>query len=55
MSRFSEVFKALRKANGYTQEELADALGINRSRIGMYETDRREPDFGANQQNDNAP
>lgn len=50
MSRFSEVFKALRKANGYTQEELADALGINRSRIGMYETDRREPDFETTEQ-----
>lgn len=45
MSRFSAIFKALRTANGYTQEELADKLGINRSRIGMYETGRREPDF----------
>ena len=45
MSQFSAVFKALRTANGYTQEELADKLGINRSRIGMYETGRREPDF----------
>lgn len=45
MSQFSAIFKALRTANGYTQEELADKLGINRSRIGMYETGRREPDF----------
>ena len=32
-------------SRGYTQAEFADALNISRSRIGMYETGAREPDF----------
>ena len=27
------------------KQELADKLGVTRSRIGMYETAKREPDF----------
>lgn len=45
MGDFQNVFKKLRLSHGYTQAELADALGISRSRIGMYETGAREPDF----------
>lgn len=45
MSDFSEVLKALRSAFGMTQDELSKALGISRSRIGMYELGQREPDF----------
>lgn len=45
MSSFSEVFKQLRLSKGYTQDELAKALGISRSRVGMYETGARKPDF----------
>lgn len=45
MGDFHNVFKKLRLSHGYTQAELADALGISRSRIGMYETGAREPDF----------
>lgn len=45
MGDFQNVFKKLRLSLGYTQAELADALGISRSRIGMYETGAREPDF----------
>lgn len=45
MGDFQNVFKRLRLSRGYTQAELADALGISRSRIGMYETGAREPDF----------
>ena len=45
MGDFQNVFRKLRTSIGYTQAELADALGISRSRIGMYETGAREPDF----------
>ncbi len=45
MGEFQNVFKKLRLSRGYTQAELSDALGISRSRIGMYETGAREPDF----------
>lgn len=45
MGDFYTIFKRLRQASGYTQQELADKLGISRSRIGMYETGAREPDF----------
>ena len=45
MGDFSSVLKHLRKANGMTQESLADALHITRSRLSMYELGHREPDF----------
>ena len=45
MNSFSEVFTELRKAKKLTQEELASALGLSRSRISMYEVGAREPDF----------
>lgn len=45
MSRFSSEFKRLRKQSGLTQREIAAALKISRSSIGMYEQGQREPDF----------
>ena len=45
MGNFSNIFKTLRQASGYTQQEFADKIGISRSTIGMYETGAREPDF----------
>lgn len=45
MGDFKTVFKQLRTARGMTQGELADALGITRSRLSMYELGQREPDF----------
>ncbi len=45
MGLFANIFKELRTSKGYTQEELAKRLKISRSRIGMYETGAREPDF----------
>ena len=45
MSVFKNRLRALRLAEGYTQDELADALGFSRSSIGMYEQGRREPNF----------
>lgn len=34
---------ALRRQQGYNQQELARLLGISPSAVGMYEQDRREP------------
>lgn len=45
MGNFRNVFKQLRLENSYTQGGLADALGISRSAISMYENGNREPDF----------
>ncbi len=45
MGEFKTVFKNLRLAKGMSQVELADALGITRSRLSMYELGQREPDF----------
>lgn len=35
----------LREQRGYTQEELANRLGISRSALSHYEKNRREPDL----------
>lgn len=45
MGDFQNVFRALRKAKGLTQDELAKQLGLSRSAIGMYENGLREPDY----------
>lgn len=45
MNRFQEVLIELRKAQGLTQADLANRLGLSRSTIGNYEKGIREPDF----------
>ena len=45
MTRFQEEFKRLREQNNLTQAELAKALNISRSTVGMYEQGNRRPDF----------
>lgn len=45
MSNFSNALKRLRNKKGMTQAELADALGVGKSTISMYEVGKREPDF----------
>lgn len=35
----------LRKERKMTQEELANVLGISRSALSLYETNKRQPDF----------
>lgn len=45
MAALSDMLTYLRKRNGYSQQELAEKLGMTRSAIGMYETGRREPDL----------
>ena len=44
MNTFPDILKYLRKREHYTQEELAAALGISRSRLNNYEQGIREPD-----------
>ena len=45
MANFQNILKMLRTSKGITQDELAKALKISRSTIGMYESGSREPDF----------
>ncbi|WP_455542930.1 helix-turn-helix domain-containing protein [Intestinibacter sp.] len=40
---FSERIKQLRKMNNLTQSELANKLNCSISKVGMWETDKREP------------
>lgn len=40
----SEQLKQIRKANKFTQQDLADAVGIERSTYASYETGRNKPD-----------
>ena len=35
----------MRQQSGLTQKDMAAALGISRSSVGMYENGEREPDF----------
>ena len=44
MDTFPNKLKNFRKEAGLTQKQLADALGISASAVGMYEQGRREPD-----------
>ena len=43
MSFVSSNMKFLRKQHGYTQEQLAEKLGIKRSLVGAYEEGRADP------------
>ena len=45
MNYFGIRLKHLRTQDGLTQQDLADALGISKSTISMYENGNREPDF----------
>lgn len=40
-----EQLKIVRKANKFTQQQTADALGIERSTYASYETGRNRPDI----------
>lgn len=45
MTYFGIRLQSLRKQDGLTQLQLANALGVSKSSIGMWETGGREPDF----------
>lgn len=40
---FSENLKRIRKEKGFTQQELAEAIGIHTSIISWYETGKSTP------------
>lgn len=42
-AEIGEKIKTLRKQTGETQQELADAIGQERSTVACYETNKREP------------
>ena len=44
-NKFGDNLKKLRTDNQITQSELAKALGVSPSTVGMYETGEREPNF----------
>lgn len=45
MSKISSNLKFLRKSKGFTQQQMADELGIKRASIGAYEENRAEPKY----------
>lgn len=45
MAQFDKILKLLRKEKNMSQQELADALGISKSSINMYERGERQPNF----------
>lgn len=45
MSYFSDTLLHLRRQAGLSQQALANATGLSRSAVGMYETGKREPDI----------
>lgn len=42
---FADRLKQLRKENGYTQVTLAEALGVSKGTVAMWETGKRTPDY----------
>jgi transcriptional regulator with XRE-family HTH domain len=44
MATFGEKFKELRKAKGYTQQQLADVFFLNKSSISRYEKNLQTPE-----------
>jgi transcriptional regulator with XRE-family HTH domain len=45
MTNFNEMMKYLRTSRDVTQAELARAIGVSPSTVGMYETGERQPNF----------
>lgn len=45
MKQFGRTLMKLRKANGWTQDELGEALHVSRQTISSWERDQREPDL----------
>ena len=45
MAQFDKILKLFRNESQLSQQELADALGISKSSINMYERGERQPNF----------
>ena len=47
---FSKNLKEIRQLRGFTQEEFAEKLGLNKFTISKYEQGTREPDLNTLEQ-----
>lgn len=45
VNSFGEQLKKIRTGKGFSQQQLADKLNVDRSTIASWETNRRAPDF----------
>lgn len=45
MDTFGQRLRAARNASGFTQDELAEALGVTKSAVSAWENDRETPSF----------
>lgn len=45
MTKFSERIRSLRKEKAFSQQELANQLGLSKSSVNMYERGEREPNL----------
>jgi len=45
--KIGHVISKLRYEKGYSQIEMAEKLGVTKGAIGMWETDKRKPDYDA--------
>ena len=43
--KMGHIISKLRYESGYSQVELAEKIGITKGAVGMYETDKRKPDY----------
>ncbi len=46
MSRFPEIFKALRKERGLTQQQISEVLGVSPQAVSRWENSAALPDIG---------
>lgn len=47
MVDFGSILRGLRRANGYTQQQVADAVSVSKGMISAYETGIRQPSYEA--------
>ncbi len=45
--KIGHVISKLRYEKGYSQIEMAEKLGVTKGAVGMWETDKRKPDYDA--------
>lgn len=43
--KIGHIISKLRYENGLNQQDLATRLGVSKGAVGMWETDRRKPDY----------
>lgn len=45
--KIGHIISKLRYDKGYSQIEMAEKLGVTKGAVGMWETDKRKPDYDA--------